>query len=272
LGRGAPSCQSRCGTGSRQAGRQPLIEQRQTAGHELGHHWFGHSTRVDQDVDLLDVPQRGVATTDEERVVEAFASWFLMPRGAVMSALRLLGLGRPRTALDVYRLSLLLGTCYRTTVRHLPNLRLASQTLARQWFSVPPVRLKAHLDRGAPPPVSREPQVWLVDKRFNDTSIVAHPSDRIVVQLAGDTNWCLSVPPGFTLLTEDDGPSSVGGHPRSQPVLAPPHAEQGRRFVIEVSDVATNAIVDLTAQHDSGDEAATWKLQVQIDGPRLGMV
>jgi hypothetical protein len=41
--------------------------------------------------------------------------------------------------------------------------------------------------------------------------------------------------------------------------------------VLEVSDVATNATVDLTAQHASGDEAATWKLQIQIDGPRFGM-
>ena len=88
----------------------PPAAQRQTAGHELGHHRFQHGTRVD--VDLEAPLDRRTVWTDEEKQAEAFASWFLMPRKAVRTALAHLGLERPKEPEDVYQLSLLLGTPY----------------------------------------------------------------------------------------------------------------------------------------------------------------
>src|SRR5260370_25986165 len=86
----------------------PFAAQRQTAGHELGHHCLRHGTRLDADLDASHT--RPAVWTKEEKTAEAFAAWFLMPRKAVMAALTRLGLERPLEPLDVYRLSLLLGT------------------------------------------------------------------------------------------------------------------------------------------------------------------
>jgi hypothetical protein len=82
-------------------GLQPAA-QRQTAGHELGHHRFRHGTQVDTNLEAP-LAQRTVWTA-EEKEAEAFSAWFLMPRKAVRMALARLGLERPHAPEDVYQL------------------------------------------------------------------------------------------------------------------------------------------------------------------------
>lgn len=169
----------------------PRGARRYTAAHELGHHALGHVTTVDdgstidtvlrEEVDAIPIRRRRRDWPDQEKYAEAFASWFLMPRQVVRNALSRLGLERPRTDLDVYRLSLLLGTSYRTTVRHLANLKLAHQSNLSAWSRTAPSRIKAMLDADFNPPPSRVPDVWLIEATFDGLAIDLQPGDRVVV-------------------------------------------------------------------------------------------
>ena len=155
--------------------------QRQTAAHELGHHVLGHGTRADADLEFLLERRRG--WPDVEKAAEVFASWFLMPRRAIVAAMARLNLRHLTQPTDVYRLSLLLGTSYRTTVRHLPNLRLASQEQARSWMSVSPGRIKTALDPAVEAPASRSHDVWIVNRAMAGLTLTVRVGDRLVVAL-----------------------------------------------------------------------------------------
>lgn len=164
----------------------PVAARRYTTAHELGHHLLQHASSVDDErtVGVLDeVPggRAGRRWTWQEKSAEAFATWFLMPPSTVRSALQVLGAPRPGSALDCYRLALLMGVPYRTTVLHLPNLRLASTRQVAEWARVPPSRLKALLDRGVPAPERRDPDVWLLDAGFAGLDLELQPGDRLVV-------------------------------------------------------------------------------------------
>lgn len=169
---------------------------RYTAAHELGHHWFGHATRIDDDGTIQEAltDDQGVVGPRstrrgwpaEEKIAESFAAWFLIPRQAALSGLRQLGLVRPASAGDVYQLSLLLGAPYRATARHLPNIRLATSTQARTWMTVPPSRLKAAVDAQAPPPTTRAGAVWALGSKMDGTTVTLYPGDRVVVAAAMD--------------------------------------------------------------------------------------
>jgi len=167
----------------------PRGARRHTAAHELGHHLLRHSTSVD-DGSTIDIggavdplPESGAPRrwTDQEMGAEAFAAWFLMPRRVVAVALRLLGRDRPESALDVYRLSVILGTSYATTLRHLPNLKLASPRDMNAWLKVPPGRLKARLDRGVDPPADRRRDVLVAGAPLSGVPVQAETGDRLVL-------------------------------------------------------------------------------------------
>lgn len=172
-------------------GGLPPGARRHTLAHELGHHRLRHVTSVDdgstidtvtaEEYDAMPPASRRRAWPDQEKAAEAFAAWFLMPRRVVTTALETLGLQRPRTALDVYRLSLLLGTSFRSTVRHLPNLRLAHPQNCATWSRTAPGQIKASLDRGTPDPASRRPDVWLLDPGLDGITLHLHPGDRLVL-------------------------------------------------------------------------------------------
>lgn len=126
---------------------------RHTEGHELGHHEFRHQPDPAREcaIDGAVVappagPQAGVRSQGQvEMTAEAFAAWFLMPRRAVMSALTGLAVDAVTSPAEVYQLSLLLGTTYRATCRHLVNIRFASWVDANLWARIQPGRLKKAL-------------------------------------------------------------------------------------------------------------------------------
>lgn len=156
--------------------------QRHTAGHELGHHFFGHGSRVDLDLDPFAIAQQ--RWTAPEKAAEAFAVWFLMPRRAVTAAMAALRLDRLRTPAEVYQLSLLLGTSYQFTARHLVNLRMATAGQTRAWMAVPPNRLKQVLDPGVAP-LSRAHDVWRINRSIAGATLTASPGDRLVIDPDG---------------------------------------------------------------------------------------
>lgn len=108
-----------------------------------------------------------------------------------MAALDRLEIKEVRSPADAYLLSLLLGTPYRATVRHLPNIRLASQARAAEWIRVPPNVIKNRLDQAADAPVPRKPDVWVLSPRFDGAQFIVHPGDRIVIN--GPRGRCPSV-------------------------------------------------------------------------------
>jgi hypothetical protein len=127
---------------------------RHTEGHELGHHVFGHRPDPARECGIDGTtasataggPQGPVGAQGQvEMTAEAFAAWFLMPRRAVMAALTDFGVDAVTSSAEVYRLSLLLGTTYRATCRHLVNIRFASRDDADQWARTQPGRLKKAL-------------------------------------------------------------------------------------------------------------------------------
>ena len=117
---------------------------RHTAAHELGHHQLGHGDANDLNLDLWESQAPG-AWTGTEMSAEAFAAWFLMPRPAVLRALRLLGTDKPRSAHDAYRLATLLGASFRGVCRHLVNLELLSPATAATWVRAGRARVRAAL-------------------------------------------------------------------------------------------------------------------------------
>jgi hypothetical protein len=176
---------------------------RQTAAHEAGHHVFGHHDRLDERAD----PDHGTLGTplpDEEKVAEAFATWLLMPRRAVLAAMRRAQVTRPATAADVHQVACWLGTSFAGTARHLVNLRLAGATQAaawtREWHGRGP-RIRAAL---AADPGSAPDRVWLIGPA----------ADRAVLHvLPGD---CLMCPGGYA---PEQLPCGLRQRAQGQPVL-----------------------------------------------------
>jgi Zn-dependent peptidase ImmA (M78 family) len=221
---------------------EPAV-QRHTAAHELGHHCLRHGNRIDLDLDPLTTPRRG--WTEVEKAAEAFAVWFLMPRRAVAAALALLGLNRPRLPEHVYQLSLLLGTPYRTTVRHLVNIRLAGNQQANSWMAAQPYRIKQRIDPGPRPP-SRKPDVWWVDRRMSGVTLQASPGDRFVIDPWG-TAVTLHLTGAIDQLTSSDDPAAVG------------------RLVAEV-DTAAKGLVEVTV--GAPGDPSSWTFRASIEQRR----
>ncbi len=232
---------------------------RHTAAHELGHNRFGHGTHLDREIDeyLDSAPAAGWPKVEKE--AETFAAWFLMPPPAVRAALARLGLRTADSAMQVYQLSLRLGTPYRTTARHLGNMRHITHQQAAQWSRVRPERLKASLDKHASPPGSRACDVWLVDPASRDEHLVLSPGDRVAVELAagaradtvagGVTGNRISVPPWMSVVADS---AAVSGC---------------RRVVLDTADQVTPAVARVDV-----DDRVPWSFTVELrPPPALGL-
>ncbi|MFG3643580.1 ImmA/IrrE family metallo-endopeptidase [Micromonospora sp. NPDC047762] len=148
---------------------------RHTAAHELGHAELGHGRCLADGRDPFSTtpPQQW---PDEEKQAEAFAAWFLMPIRAVKTTLTRLGLDVPREAMDIYQMSLHLGTSYRGTLRHVQHLRMVRPGVARGWAAVQPARLRARLGgQGAN-------RVWELSGLTEGSLLPVEQGDRLVVR------------------------------------------------------------------------------------------
>lgn len=209
---------------------------RHTAAHELGHAELGHDRCLAEGLDPVStVPAQ--QWPDEEKQAEAFAAWFLMPIRAVKATLTRLGLDVPREAVDVYQLSLHLGTSYRGTLRHLQHLRMVTPGAARGWSRVQPLRLRARLSGQADQPPAR---VWDLTGLTEGSHLPVEQGDRLIVRAP----W-LGNGPEFT------GPTAVA-------MLADPHAlapGEGVEF-----DIAGSIDRESTLTVRSRDMAENWSV------------
>lgn len=158
----------------------PLSKQRFTAAHELGHHRRDHDVSLDNDTEWL---TRGEAPTSErERMAEAFAAWFLMPKRLVVATLT--ALDRQATTLTAdgaYALSLELGTSYAATVRHLADMGLLTTRRSEQLLHIAPQSIKKDLG-GLDVATDTRRDVHLVHVARPETSIAVMEGDALVIE------------------------------------------------------------------------------------------
>ena len=167
---------------------------RHTAGHELGHHCFGHDSRMEESLDPY-AGSLGRRLPDEEKLAEAFAAWFLMPLPAVRTVMRRLGISRPRGPEDVHQIACWLGTSFAGTARHLVNIQLADTHEAEQWARAwrnGNDRIRAGMCGSRTPPPGR---VWVIRPEANATRLHVLPRDTLVCP---DGELTDPLPPGLT--------------------------------------------------------------------------
>lgn len=160
----------------------PRTRQRYTAGHELGHHVFGHAPDIDIDPEGALRRDPNVAWPDHEKEAEAFGAWFLMPRRLIRAGLRALDLAQISSPFDVYALSLWLGTSYTATARQLGATRLLPMARSIQWARIPPRTIKRAL-AGSFVPDDLRNDVWWLRHQQDGSTIEARPGDRVVLTL-----------------------------------------------------------------------------------------
>jgi Zn-dependent peptidase ImmA (M78 family) len=221
----------------------PRTRQRYTAGHELGHHVFGHATEIDRDLETQLARTELEGWSDQEKEAEAFGAWMLMPRRLLRHGLSELGIDRPRDPLDVYALSLWLGTSYTATARQLAVTRLAAPHEADTWAKVKPRSVKQAL-AGSMIPDDLHNDVWWLDARHNRQPIDARPGDRLVLTLdeipSSGFSWRFpKLPPDLRLLADsyqDDWEPELQHPPEQHPELA--GGGHPRSMLIEIDPAA----------------------------------
>lgn len=171
----------------------PLALQRYSAAHELGHHVFEHGRWVTLEAEPLGREDR---RSDEERVAEAFAAWFLMAPEAFAAAATQVGAGAgPSEPAEAYAIALRLGVSYRAICTHLVALGRVPAARADRWAKLAPKALKQALSVD-PPPGGWRNDVWLLGAADAGSPIVVRSGDRLMVD--GPGARALQVPSGLT--------------------------------------------------------------------------
>jgi Zn-dependent peptidase ImmA (M78 family) len=120
--------------------RRPPGRQAFTCAHEIGHWYFKHGTGIDEISEL----ERFDGTDPNERLVDIFASYLLMPPWAVREAYvkRKWKIGNC-TAIQTYTVAGQLGVGYETLVQHMRfSLNLVSSRQAEELLKNTPKQLR----------------------------------------------------------------------------------------------------------------------------------
>jgi Zn-dependent peptidase ImmA (M78 family) len=272
--------------------QHPRSRQRYTAGHELGHHAFGHRAEIDHDLedDIEGQLQRGTLNNwpDHEKEAESFGAWFLMPRRLLRAGLARQGLQAPRHPLDVYALSLWLGTSYTATARHLGTTRLIDAAVANRWAALRPKTLKTTLSEGLEM-TSYRSDVWWLDEHANGGPVDLRPGDRVLLNLPEDVSTGYSwhfeaLPEPMSIVADsfvdewephletDWVPERVEG-PGEDPSLLI-GGPTSRAFALDVSARAEPGIYHLLLTHGRDWEQAgidTFELLIAVVAPMQGV-
>jgi IrrE N-terminal-like domain len=258
----------------------PRTRQRYTAGHELGHHAFKHATEIDGDLETELTRTDLSVWTDHEKEAEAFGAWMLMPRRLVRHGLSELGIDRPRDPLDVYALSLWLGTSYTATARQLAVVRLATSHEAEAWARVPPRTVK-HTLAGSMVPDDLHNDVWWLDARHNRNPIEARPGDRLVITLdeipSSGYSWRFSeLPEQVKVIADsytDDWEPELQHPPEEHPELA--GGTHPRSMLVEIDRGAGESIhrVGLVKDQEweSRPPSEEFELLISVNPPLSGI-
>jgi Zn-dependent peptidase ImmA (M78 family) len=233
---------------------------RHTAAHELGHHFFGHGSKMDEQVDPGGAGLGG-PWSDEEKLAEAFAAWFLMPLPAVRTAIRRAGIDRPTIPEHVHQIACWLGTTFAGTARHLVNLRMVTPEqasgLVRTWRARSE-RIRAALCSSAIPPQGR---VWVVRADASRASLHVIPGDTLVYA-AGE----LPDPLPHGLMMRSDSQLSID----SLAVVAVTAAlTRATDLNLQSADGRTGIVVTLNPPPNRIGIASAWRPHNEQPGPHL---
>jgi Zn-dependent peptidase ImmA (M78 family) len=153
----------------RPAGRRAF-----SCAHELGHWYFGHGDRIDEDT----LEDGNYLNSDEERLVNSFAAHLLMPKWALISALK----KRSWDALTLtseraYHLANQFGVGYETIIRHLSTtLNILPEADAKSLLRETPKQIrKQTLGFECPN------HLVLLDKEWSDVSVDLSVGDQVLV-------------------------------------------------------------------------------------------
>jgi Zn-dependent peptidase ImmA (M78 family) len=189
---------------------RPMGRLEYACGHELGHHHFGHGTRLDQYL------SEETEIDDEEYLADVYAASFLMPEAAVRLAFSLRG-WNPSTcdAVQAYSVSCALGVSYEALVAHMAGtLRLIRYTTAQRLLTATPKRIaERFFDRPVQGRVIPVDVHWFgtaIDTEIGDTLVL--PSTSIIVE--GDSiriedQTATAIRRGISQVATGDGSWSV---------------------------------------------------------------
>ena len=126
---------------------RPSGRQATTTAHELGHHIFGHGTRIDQYTADKDENPDLRALDEEEMMANMFAGFCLMPKAAVERGFAVrLGTSRAASPRQVFAVAGWLGVGYGTLIHHMrSSLGLLSPGEAKALLSIQPKRIRQEI-------------------------------------------------------------------------------------------------------------------------------
>jgi Zn-dependent peptidase ImmA (M78 family)/predicted secreted protein len=185
--------------------RHPLAKQRFTAAHELGHHRRDTTAVFDGDTELL--PRHDDRHAEIEKLAEAFAAWFLMPKPLINAALTALSVTPELlTPALAYRYALAIHVSYRAAVHHLGDLGLITNHHRRMLLGATPRSVKEQLGARSFIDTLR-PDVWQVDLDRERGRLAATAGDIIAIQVAEAPStgylWSIDAPPGVSQLGDE---------------------------------------------------------------------
>ncbi len=244
--------ESGAGTGILVNSKHPLSRQRYSVAHELGHFFFRHPSIVD----MADIFESGAAArTDEEKLAESFASWFLMPPKLLDAYVGRRGIERIHTAEEAYQLSLFLGTSYESTISHLRYTERATSERAATWLREPPQKIKRRL-AGKFELESWRNDVHVLEEVDDATSRLVRSRDLVVVQLheipSSGYRWQMDHSDAFGVLSDDYDSDYVPGGDLAKPT----GALRMRKFILSANDVEQRVNLPLVFK-----QVRTWRRQ-----------
>ena len=157
---------------------RPVPRRAFTCAHELGHHWFGHGSTIDQ----LQEDERTESDKPEEVLANAFAAALLMPTVGLRGAFARRGWDQANpTPLQLFTIACEFGVGYATLLKHL------SLTLR----GISPGR-RAELDRWTPQRIRRQ----LLDDDYEAMLVVDAHNEAATFDV--EIGTAVVLPPGVT--------------------------------------------------------------------------
>jgi len=160
---------------------RPAPRQAYTCAHEIGHHAFGHGTKIDelQDVGIITKP-----FDPEEFLAQTFAGFLLMPKMAIDRALKDRGFTtQSAKATDYYQLACFFGVGYTSFIRHLTySLRILPQIIADPLLKEPLSDIRSRFES---PDITKS--LLVVDLRWKEKTVDLEVGDLLLAP-RGTTN------------------------------------------------------------------------------------
>jgi Zn-dependent peptidase ImmA (M78 family) len=155
---------------------RPAGRRAYTCGHELGHHQFGHGTRVDE---LVPDDEKRPFCEPEEFLVQSFSGFLLMPKLAVCHAFAIRGWKTADASpVQLYKISNLFGVTYGALISHMAYaIGLLTRDRADRLREATPVKIRAEFI------TDPKRQLIMVDNLWTGRAIDAEVGDIILAPL-----------------------------------------------------------------------------------------